>query len=475
MADEKFRVDGGFIATGNSKITGTLDLTGTILNVGANSDIANKGYVDQVVDNALVGVELGAGSVAVSHGIAAADWGETMEWTVKNNYTKAGTHGILTYTGAYTGFGFGVGFSKDGTTMVVAGNQYMRVYTWDSINEVWTNTHHLTRTDIGNPQAYNNVIVSDDGTVFVVRGSSKIVSYVKSGSTWNTALEFGSSSTAVGCGLSADGLTLIVGQNQSSAVHKYTRASVTSGWSSAGSIQWPDPNGRGWVSSLSWGRAIALNSDGTKMAVSAPGDDTYLESTGGWSRRGRVYIMEVSSGAVLQVLEIPDTLPDVHTNMGIQMVASDDLSTIVLTSDKGLHCFKQNESGVWNWISEWRPTEDFWGNNAVFPVYSLSMSADGRTITTSTQSLRTSMFTNSDKLPYGFAYIVTQSSGLLTTRARMSPDVGDPAAGGIYGYGNHTAISRDGNTIASVKGGNMAEVGAIGEYVYINKKVQVQI
>lgn len=248
------------------------------------------------------------------------------DWTQRGSILSLGAGGV-----DFDQFGQGVSISKDGNVLAVgawgwdsSGSLFQdgKVLVYDKSGSSWTLRATVQASDAASNDNFGySVALNSDGTVLVVgarawEGASSnvggVYTYDWSGSAYtargsvlavsgsgHTNLNFGT-----GVALSSDGTILVVGASggDTGGTNRgavYTFDVSGSSWTQRGSVlQAADA-----ANSDAFGQSVALNADGTILAVGA----TAWEGASG-TDRGGVYIFDVSGSSWTQrgsVLEAP--------------------------------------------------------------------------------------------------------------------------------------------------------------------------
>ena len=307
-------------------------------------------------------------------------------------------------------------------------------------------THQQTIAAPGSTVHFgNSVAISCDGNIAIVgapetnSSQGSVAIYARAGSTWTLQQTIPSPASIDGqyfgtsVALSYGGNTAIVGasgtNNKTGSVSIITRSGST--WTQQGSI--PDPAS---TAHDSFGRSVALSSDGNTALVGALGTNSNMGSVAIFTRSGSTWTQQGPS--------IPDPAGTAQDYFGSSVAISSDGATALVgalgtNSNMGsVAIFTRSGS---TWTQQGPSIPDPAGTpNDVFG-WSVALSADGNTAIVGASGINNKT---------GSVSIITRSGSTWT---QQGPSITDPAATATDSFGASVALSSD---------GNMAIVGAPG-------------
>jgi len=370
-------------------------------------------------------------------------------------------------------FGYSVSTSSDGTKVIVgapyedtggtnAGSAYIFAYDGSS----WSQEAKIQSSDIAAGHGANDnfgwsVSMNSDGTKVIVAapyedtgaasaGSAYIFAY--DGSSWSQEAKIQSSDIAAGHGandnfghsvsMSGDGTKVIVGAKYedtggSNVGSAYIFAYDGSSWTQEANLQSSDI-AAGHGANDNFGYSVSMNSDGTKVIVAAPYEDT------GGSNAGSAYIFAYDGSSWSQEAKIQASDPEANDNFGHSVSMNSDGTRVIvgaLYEDTGAanagtaYIFAYDgsswaqEANLQSAISD-PEVNDYFG-------YSVSMNSDGTKVIVGAYSEDTG---GSNA---GSAYIFALSGGSWSQEAKIQAS--DPEA--FDEFGISVSVSGDGTRV----------------------------
>ncbi|WP_192954724.1 FG-GAP repeat protein [Gallaecimonas mangrovi] len=226
-------------------------------------------------------------------------------------------------TTSSTGYGFGTALSEDGNVMVIGG--YARAHIYNRSGDTWTLITTLHPTGITSTDYFGwNLGLSADGTHLAVSASGAKTVYVfgESGGTWSEQVQLTSDTSDWGYGkslsMSDDGSTLAVGCQGEDLGYVYLYDNDSGSWTEQTKIQASGLDANG-----GFGSGVALNGDGTTLAVGATYQNDYA---------GKAYVFTKSGSSWTQVAELAASNGESDDYFGEHLDLTKDGTTLAVTA-----------------------------------------------------------------------------------------------------------------------------------------------
>ena len=290
------------------------------------------------------------------------------------------------------------------------------------------------------------------------------IGYIKA-STIGTSDYFGKS-----VAISDDGNTMAVGASGEAtggalagAVFIFTRAGNT--WVEHSKITASNPDAGDW-----FGNSVALNGDGTTLAVGATGEST----TGGGidptadnstTNAGAVYVYTLVSNAYTQQSFIKASNPGNGDNFGDKVALSNDGNTLAVgalnesSSTMGISSTANDLAASSGAVYVFLRTGSVWSEQAYIKAsntgpadnfgFNISLNGDGNTLAVGAIKEQTSLTgigvtPNDAGTDVGAVYVFTRASSVWTQEEFIKPSSSDNSDN----FGYSVSLSDDGNTLA---------------------------
>jgi hypothetical protein len=418
----------------------------------------------------------------------------TIRVYVRNTLTQQwGLLQVINQTSAVN-YGKFVSLSSDGKILAVAENSFINIYDRDSISSGFG-----YKTGFGG----DRVVVSPDGNTIAIGTPSENISagavrvYIKNTSTtpftWSlqtaTPITTGIAGSNFGCSLafSYDGTTLAVGsqtENNYGAVRVYVRSG--SNWN----LQ-TTPLSSGFIESI-FGYSISISYDGNLLAVGSSDEASFYgavrlysrnTSTLQWSQQGNTLLSGFGGrfGRSVSLSSDGNTLA-----AGADTVSNNSGSVLIFVKQVIVGGLTNIVGPIANTLTPY--TQTSYSENSKLVLYD-NTSRQQSYYSSLTHNINPSVIlhsrlTGTSGTKYGSGVVI---SGDGKTMAISAPSQGSDA-GAVYIYvktssstwtqktiitssvtsvnfGNYTAISYDGNTLAIGSYGNNGFVGSVSVYV----------
>ena len=435
-----------------------LNINGSVIVSNTITAFQTADFVSSTVMSAIVG-----GSKLISGTAASLLPVQTQVGTLPNFLAMGSSH-FYFYDSALASrltdpgigaaeLGSSIALSADGHTIVVGAPVYSSstgwVGVWRYTNGSWGSSVQLSDPGLGgNTRLGTSVAISADGNTIVAGAPSYLTATGWVGvwrfinGSWGTATRLADPSLGLGgqigyaVAISADGNSV------ASSAYYYPYPSqtgwvgvwrfVNGTWGSASRL--PDP-GLGTGTSL--GFTVAMSADGNSVAAGA---STYSGNTG-W-----VGVWRFTNGSWGSASRLPDPGIGGGTYLGSALAMSADGNSVA----SGAYGYSVSTG----WVGVWRYTSGTWGSASRLPDpglgggkfvgYTVSMSADGNSVTSGTNGM-------------GWVGVWRYTSGSWGSASRLP----DPGLGAM----SAVAMSADGNSVASGANGYSGNTGWAGAWV----------
>ncbi|WNM28001.1 FG-GAP repeat protein [Demequina capsici] len=222
-----------------------------------------------------------------------------------------------------TGFGFGTALNADGTVLVVGG--YARAHIYQRSGDVWTLITTLHPTGITSTDYFGwNLGLSADGKNLAVSATGARTVYVfgESGGIWSELAQLTGDTSDWGYGASLsmadDGSTLAVGSEGEGLGYVYLYDNDGGSWTRQTKLQ-----ATGLDSNGGFGSGVALDGDGSTLAVGAAYQNGYA---------GKAYIFTKDGGVWMQQAVLEASNGEPLDYFGAKLDLTKDGSTLAVTA-----------------------------------------------------------------------------------------------------------------------------------------------